>query len=116
MDNIKKLISAVRDNGVEVVYVCHDVRKIEQSEDEWEICEEIAPNMGEMIFYKQYNSAFGHGYKVIIPEETNTTFDNEYLSADKLYEFYNFKIWDKRFAYVLPVEEAIKILSEKGKI
>ncbi len=33
MDNIKKLISAVRDNGVEVVYVCHDVRKIEQSED-----------------------------------------------------------------------------------
>lgn len=152
MDNIKKLISAVRDNGVEVVYVCHDVRKIEQSEDEWEICEEIAPNMGEMIFYKQYNSAFyktrlkeyleskgintiilvglqteycidatcksafEHGYKVIIPEETNTTFDNEYLSADKLYEFYNFKIWDKRFAYVLPVEEAIKILSEKGKI
>lgn len=31
-------------------------------------------------------------------------------------EFFNYKIWDKRFAYVLPVEEAIKILSEKGKI
>jgi nicotinamidase-related amidase len=57
-------------------------------------------------------SAFEHGYKIIIPEETNTTFDNEYLSGEKLYEFYNYKIWNKRFANVLSVEEVIKILTE----
>ncbi|ERI94940.1 isochorismatase family protein [Clostridiales bacterium oral taxon 876 str. F0540] len=55
-------------------------------------------------------SAFENGYKVIIPEQTNTTFDNEYLSADKLYEFYNYKIWNKRFAEILSIEETIKIL------
>ena len=55
-------------------------------------------------------SAFEFGYKIIIPEETNTTFDNEYLSGEKLYEFYNYKIWNKRFANVIPVEDVIKIL------
>lgn len=55
-------------------------------------------------------SAFDNGYKVIIPEETNSTFDNEYLTGEKLYEFYNYKIWNKRFANVIPVEDVIRIL------
>ncbi|MHB9926157.1 cysteine hydrolase family protein [Clostridium botulinum] len=55
-------------------------------------------------------SAFDYGYKIIIPEETNTTFANDYLSGEKLYEFYNYKIWNKRFADVISVEEVIKIL------
>lgn len=57
-------------------------------------------------------SAFEHGYKVIIPEETNTTFNNMYLSGEKLYEFFNYCIWDRRFADVIPVEEAKNILAE----
>ncbi|MFP5116485.1 cysteine hydrolase family protein [Bacillaceae bacterium C204] len=55
-------------------------------------------------------SAFDNGYRVIIPEQTNTTFDNEYLSGEKLYEFYNYKIWNNRFAKVLSVDEVSKIL------
>ncbi len=55
-------------------------------------------------------SAFDYEYKIIIPEETNSTFDNEYLSGEKLYKFYNYKIWDKRFADVLLMDEVIKIL------
>lgn len=55
-------------------------------------------------------SAFEHGYKVIIPEDTNTTFDNEYLPGDRLYSFYNKKIWNKRFADALSIDEALKIL------
>jgi nicotinamidase-related amidase len=58
-------------------------------------------------------SAFDYGYKIIIPEGTNTTFDNEYLSGEKLYEFYNYKIWNKRFAQVLPIDDVIKVLLEK---
>lgn len=54
--------------------------------------------------------AFELGYKVIIAEETNTTYDNEYLTGKKLYEFYNYKIWNKRFADVLSVKKVIKIL------
>ena len=55
-------------------------------------------------------SAFDYGYKIIIPKETNTTFDNEYLPGEKLYEFYNYKIWNKRFANVLPMDDIIKNL------
>lgn len=55
-------------------------------------------------------SAFDYEYKIIIPEETNTTFDNEFLSGEKLYEFYNYKIWNKRFANVLSMGDVIKIL------
>lgn len=57
-------------------------------------------------------SAFDNGYNVIIPEQTNTTFDNEYLPGEKLYEFYNYKIWNNRFAKVLSVDEVSKFLLE----
>lgn len=52
--------------------------------------------------------AFEYGYNIIIPEETNTTFDNKYLSAKSLYEFYNYKIWNNRFAKVTAIEEIEK--------
>lgn len=52
-------------------------------------------------------AAFEIGYNVIIPKDTNTTFDNEYLTGNRLYEFYNYKIWNGRFAKVIPVEEVV---------
>ncbi len=55
-------------------------------------------------------SAFDLEYTVIIPEGTNTTFDNEYLSGEKLYEYYNFKIWNNRYAKVVTLEEAVRLL------
>jgi nicotinamidase-related amidase len=57
-------------------------------------------------------SAFDYGYEIIIPEETNTTFDNEFLAGDKLYEFYNYKIWNNRFGKVLSIEDVIKIMGD----
>lgn len=149
--NIKELISVARDNEKEVVYIKHDVKReeeLEQGTEEWNIYADVAPKSSEVIFEKQYNSAFhktglrqyleskeidtiilvglqteycidatcksafDYGYKVIIPVETNSTFDNEYLTGDKLYEFYNYKIWNKRFANVMPIEDVMKILEE----
>jgi nicotinamidase-related amidase len=148
--NIKKLISASRQNDIEVIYVRHDGGigdELERDSDGWQIYDEIAPEAGEMIIDKQYNSAFlktglkqyldnkeikniilvglqteycidatckvafEHGYKIIMPKETNTTFDNEYLTGDKLYEFYNYNIWKERFAQVITVDEMVKELS-----
>ncbi|HCW54476.1 MAG TPA: cysteine hydrolase, partial [Clostridium sp.] len=57
-------------------------------------------------------SAFDYKYKIIIPEETNTTFDNEYLTGEKLFEFYNYKIWNKRFAKVMPVQEVLNLFEK----
>lgn len=52
--------------------------------------------------------AFEHGFKLIIPEETNTTVDNEYMSGKDIYEYYNFKIWKNRFAKLEKVKDFIK--------
>jgi nicotinamidase-related amidase len=149
IENIKKLILTARNSEKEVIYVRHDDGKgseLEQGTDGWQIYNEIAPKSGELIFEKQYNSAFvktelkkcleskgidtiilvglqteycidatcksafEHGYKVIMPEGTNTTFDNEYLSGERLYEFFNYKIWNKRFANVVSIDDVVKVL------
>ena len=40
------------------------------------------------------------------------TFDNEYLSGKQLYEFYNYIIWNKRFAEIKLIEELEKELKK----
>lgn len=53
-------------------------------------------------------SAFEQEYEVIIPEETNSTFDNPYLTGKQLYEFFNYTLWNNRFAKVMPLEDIMK--------
>ncbi|MFL0248185.1 cysteine hydrolase family protein [Candidatus Clostridium stratigraminis] len=54
--------------------------------------------------------AFEYGYKLIIPEKTNTTFNNGNMSAKDLFEFYNYNIFKNRFGIVESVENTIKRL------
>ena len=44
--------------------------------------------------------AFEKGYKLIMPEKTNTTFDNGELSGEQIYQYHNFRIFKDRFAEV----------------
>lgn len=57
-------------------------------------------------------SAFERGYKVIIPEGTNSTFDNDYMDAETTYKYYNEMMWPKRFAECVSMEDAIKLLQK----
>lgn len=52
--------------------------------------------------------AFEHGFQIIIPEKTNTTFDNGDISAENLYNHYNFNIFNNRFGSVNSIENTIK--------
>lgn len=58
-------------------------------------------------------SAFEKGYNVIIPQEANSTFDNDYMTGEMTYKYYNEMMWPKRFATCVTVEEAIKKLSSR---
>jgi nicotinamidase-related amidase len=49
--------------------------------------------------------AFDKGYKLIMPEQTNTTFDNGDLSGSEIYEYHNFRIFKDRFAEVKSLDE-----------
>lgn len=55
-------------------------------------------------------SAFERGYKVIVPAGTNSTFDNDYMTGEVTYNYYNDLMWPKRFAACIPVEEAVRLL------
>ena len=49
--------------------------------------------------------AFEKGYKLIMPEETNTTFDNGNLPACEIYKYHNLNIFKDRFSEVKSLDE-----------
>lgn len=57
-------------------------------------------------------SGFEHGYEMIVPENANSTFDNEYMRKDICYHYYNDYIWPKRYAECISMESAIGMLRQ----
>lgn len=55
-------------------------------------------------------SGFEHGYKMIVPEYTNSTVDNQYFSKEIAYRFYNEMMWPNRYAKTVSMEEAIEMI------
>ena len=54
-------------------------------------------------------SAFERGYDVIIPEGTNSTFDNDYMTGETAVRYYNEDVWDG-LANVVSFDEALGLL------
>jgi len=55
-------------------------------------------------------AGFEHGFKMIVPENTNTTFDNQHMTAEETYKYYNEFIWNKRYAECVSFEKAIEMM------
>ena len=55
-------------------------------------------------------SAFERGYRVIVPEGTNSTFDNDYMTGETTYNYYNKMMWPVRFAECVTVSEAVSMM------
>lgn len=58
-------------------------------------------------------SAFDLEYKVLIPWGANTTYDNDYMKAEQLLNYYHNMIWDNRYGEVVSMEQAIVVLGGK---
>lgn len=58
-------------------------------------------------------SAFERGFKVYVPSFTNSTFDNGYMKASKIYKFYNEWVWPGMFSEYITMKEALKLLRLK---
>ncbi len=54
--------------------------------------------------------AFEHGYEVIIPAGSTTTYANPFLSGEKLVYYYERMIWNDPLARVVDMEEALSFL------
>ena len=57
-------------------------------------------------------SAFERGYQVIIPEGTNSTFDNDYMTGETTYRYYNEHMWLGRFADCVTFDEAMAMIAK----
>lgn len=51
---------------------------------------------------------FEHGFKMIVPEGANSTFDNAFMSGEQSYKYYNEFMWKGRYAECISVEETIE--------
>jgi len=60
-------------------------------------------------------AGFEHGFTMIVPANTNSTFDNQYLTAEKTYNYYNAFIWNKRYAECLPYEAVLALMNGQTK-
>ena len=57
-------------------------------------------------------AGFEHGLKMIVPANTNSTFDNQYMSADQTYKYYNEFMWNKRYAECISFERTMELMEE----
>lgn len=58
-------------------------------------------------------SAYDLGYQVIVPQYANSTFDNQYMSKETTYRYYNEFIWPDRFAKCISVDETVEMMNNK---
>lgn len=54
-------------------------------------------------------SAFERGFDVFIPEGTNSTFDNDFMSAETTVRYYNEDVWEE-LVDAVSLEEAVALL------
>ena len=52
---------------------------------------------------------FEHGFRMIVPEHTNSTFDNAFMTAEQTYRYYNEFMWMGRYAECVSFEEALAL-------
>ena len=53
---------------------------------------------------------FEHGFEIIVPAYCNTTVDNEYMTAEQSYKYYNVKMWNARYSRCVSFEQACDML------
>ncbi|MDK2866868.1 MAG: hypothetical protein PWP51_1426 [Clostridiales bacterium] len=60
-------------------------------------------------------SAFDLEYQIIVPEDCNSTLDNDYLSGEKIKTFFNEAIWRDRYAKLMPIADVLNLFSNNPK-
>lgn len=56
---------------------------------------------------------FEHGFKMIVPENANSTVDNDFMSGEMTYKYYNELIWNRRYAECISLEETLERMKKR---
>ncbi len=57
-------------------------------------------------------SGFEYGFRMIVPAYTNSTFDNQYMTAEQTYKYYNEFIWNRRYAECISFEKTLELMAK----
>jgi nicotinamidase-related amidase len=58
---------------------------------------------------------FEHGFEMIVPAYCNTTIDNEFMTGEQSYHYYNDKMWNQRYARCISLEDAVNMFKSQDK-
>ena len=133
--NIKKLIGAAREQGIEVIYVQHDdgpgtgfsekrfIKSVCSSfkkesglleyltaKEEKDVM--ICGIMTDFCINATVEAGFEHGLHMIVPAYANSTQDNEYMTREQAYHYYNEFLWPERYADCVPMDRALELLKK----
>ena len=53
---------------------------------------------------------FEHGFEMLVPEYCNSTFDNEFMTAEQTYRYYNEFMWKNRYAHFVDMAEVLEMI------
>ena len=56
-------------------------------------------------------AGFEYGFKMIVPANTNSTFDNQYMTAEQAYKYYNEFMWQQRYAECISLEKTLELMT-----
>ncbi len=57
-------------------------------------------------------AGFEHGLHMIVPAYANSTKDNEYMTGEQSYRYYNEFLWPDCYADCVPMEKALELLKK----
>lgn len=96
----KRFNSAFRKTGLHEYLSAQDVSKLVICGMQTEYCIDTSIKV-----------AFELGYDVVVPAGATTTYANPFLSGEKLITYYERMIWHEPLAKVIPMEDALALLS-----
>ena len=59
---------------------------------------------------------FEHGFEMIVPEYCNSTFDNDFMTAEQTYRYYNEFMWKNRYAKCVKMAEVLDMIHSNNEI
>ena len=57
-------------------------------------------------------AGFEHGLHMIVPAYANSTLDNEYMTGEQSYHYYNEFLWPKRYADCVSMDRALALFKK----
>ena len=57
-------------------------------------------------------AGFEHGLHMIVPAYANSTQNNEYMTGEQSYRYYNEFLWPDRYADCVPMDKALELLKK----